>query len=142
MMQQAIQDGSILQECYTKKYSHCNYAIPTKQFFCDSSRVLHHPAGLGECNFGDCYDRAAHPLTSIALQSWGIPRPAIHVLLKTMQTMQYVLKTGFGESSSSYGGTATATNSGLVQGSRASPPGFMALSFLIVNAYCQMGHGA
>jgi hypothetical protein len=32
--------------------------------------------------------------------------------------------------------------SGLGQGSRVSPPGFMALSSLIVNAYCQMGHGA
>ncbi len=113
MMQQAIQDGSILQECYAKKYSHSNNAILTKQFFCDSSRVLHHPAELGECNFGDCYDQATHPPTSITLQSWGIPKPAICVLLSTMQTMHYVPKPGFGESFSSYGGTATAPNSRL-----------------------------
>ena len=125
-----------------KKYSHCNHAVLTKQFFCDSSRVLHHPAGLGECEFGDCYDQAAHPPTSIALQSWGIPKPAIRVLLNTMQTMQYVLKTGFGESTETYGGTADAPNSGLGQGSGASPPGFLALSSLIVNAYRRLGHGA
>lgn len=142
MMQQAIQDGSIPQECYAKKNSHCNYAVLTKQFFCDSSRVLHHPTGLGECDFGDCYDRAAHPPTSIALQSWGIPKPAIRVLLNTMQTMQYVLKTGFGESTITYGGTIAAPNSGLGQGNGAASPGFLALSSLIVNAYCQQGHGA
>jgi hypothetical protein len=134
-------DGSIPQECFTKKNSHCNNAILTKQFFCDSSRSLHHPAGLGECDFGDCYDRATHPPTSIALQSWGIPQLAVRVLLSSLRTMQYVLKTGFGKSSKSFGGTALSPNSGLGQGSGASPPAFMALSSLIVNAYRQMGHG-
>jgi hypothetical protein len=47
MMQLAIQNGSIPQECYAKKYSYCNNAVLTKQFFCDSSRVLHHPARTG-----------------------------------------------------------------------------------------------
>ena len=142
MMQQASEAGSIPQECYTKKQSHCNFAVLTEQFFCDSSRVLHHPAGLGECDFRDCYDRAAHPPTSIALQSWGIPKSAIRVLLSTMQMMQYVLKTGFGKSSDSYGGTTASPNSGLGQGSGASPPGFLALSSLVINAYPRMGHGA
>jgi hypothetical protein len=141
MMHQAVLDGRILQECFAKKNSHCNYAVLTKQFFCDSSQILHHPAGLGECDFGDCYNRAAHPPTSIALQAWGIPTTAIRVLLSSMQTMQYVLKTGFGESDESYGGTSANPNSGLRQGSGASPPGFMVLSSLIVNAYCRLGHG-
>jgi hypothetical protein len=56
-------------------------SIAIVQFFCDSSCSLHHPAGLWECNFGDCYDQAAHPPTSIVLQSWGILKPAIRVLL-------------------------------------------------------------
>jgi hypothetical protein len=142
MMQQAIQDGRIPQECFAKKHSHCNHAVLTKQFFCNSSRSLHHPAGLGECNFGDCYNRAVHPPTSIALQSWGIPKTAIRLLLSSMQTMQYVPKTGFGESAESYGGTSSSPNSGLGQGSGASPPAFLALSSLIVNAYCHLGHGA
>jgi hypothetical protein len=102
---------------------------------------LHHPAGLGECDFGDCYDRATHPPTSMALQAWGIPMSAVRVLLSTMQTMQYVLKTGFGESAESYKGTDASPNLDLGQGSGASPPGFMALSSLIVNAYRRLGHG-
>jgi hypothetical protein len=53
-----------------------------------------------------------------------------------------VLKTGFSESTDSYGGTTSSPNLGLGQGSGASPPKFMALSLLIVNAYCRMWHGA
>ncbi len=56
--------------------------------------------------------------------------------------MQYVLKTGFGESSKSFDSTTASPNSGLGQGSGASPPAFLALSALIVNAYRSMGHGA
>jgi hypothetical protein len=91
-MQQEMQDGNKPQEVFAKKHSHCNHAILTKQFFCDSSQTLHHPAGLGECNFGDCYDRTAHPPTRTTLQGWGIPKCAIKVLLSSVQTMQYVLK--------------------------------------------------
>jgi hypothetical protein len=95
MMQQAGWDRAIPKECFAKKHSTCNDTVLAKQFFCDSSCSLHHPAGLGECNFGNCYDQAAHPPTSIALQSCEIPKSAIRVLLTLMQTMQYVLKTGF-----------------------------------------------
>jgi hypothetical protein len=35
-----------------------------------------------------------------------------------------------------------SSNSGLGQGSGASPTGFLVLSSLIINAYCRMGHGA
>ncbi len=87
MMRHAIQEGSIPQKCFAKKHSHCNHAVLTEQFFCNSSWCLHHPAGLGECDFGGCYDRAAHAPTSIALQSWGIPTSAICVLLSTMETI-------------------------------------------------------
>jgi hypothetical protein len=59
-----------------------------------------------------------------------------------MQVMQYFLKTGFGKSSESYGGTSDSPNSGLGQGSGANPPGFLALSLLIVNAYRRQGHSA
>ncbi len=77
MMQQVVLDGRIPQEVVAKKNSHCDHAVLSKQFFCDNLRVLHHPAGLGECDFGDCYNRAAHPPTSIVIQAWGIPTTAI-----------------------------------------------------------------
>ncbi len=49
---------------------------------------------------------------------------------------------GFGESTERYGCSADSPISSLGQGSGASPPAFMALSSLIVNSYCRLGHGA
>ncbi len=49
MMQQAIQEGSIPQECFAKKHSHCNHAVLTKQVLCDSLRCLHHCRALRCC---------------------------------------------------------------------------------------------
>jgi hypothetical protein len=74
MMQQAVQEGSIPQECFAKKNSHCNHAVSTKLFFCNSSRVLHHPAGMVECDFGDCYDHEAHPPTNLSPPELGYPQ--------------------------------------------------------------------
>jgi hypothetical protein len=77
----------------------------TKIFICNKSRIHHHDACIAGNNFGDCYDRAAHPIAAISLQSFGVPQPAINVLLETMDTMRFHLRTGFGESKISYGGT-------------------------------------
>ncbi len=141
MMQQAVLDGQIPQEifAFAKKYSHCDqHAVPTKQFFCDSSRVLHHPVGLGKCDFRDCYDQVVHPPTSITLQAWGIPTMAIRVLLLTMKTLKYVFKIGFSELEYSYKGTVEKAHLGLGQGSGALPMGFMALSSPVINVCCKL----
>ena len=90
----------------------------------------------------NAYDRSAHPPTSVALQAWGIPPKAVKVLLIALQTMQFFLRTGFGESQQSYGGTREHPIFGFGQGNGAAPPGFAALSALLINAYKRMGNGA
>jgi hypothetical protein len=59
-----------------------------------------------------------------------------------METMRFFLRTGFGESKQSYGGTHEQRLAGYGQGNTASGPGFAALSSLIVNAYLHDGYGA
>jgi hypothetical protein len=78
-------------ECFAKKGSNCINAVMTKIMFCDESRTHHHPICIGGNDFADCYDRMAHPPASIALQSFGLPRPAIRVLLIAMQTANYAI---------------------------------------------------
>ena len=88
-----------------------------KRTFCDMVRILHHPAGISELDFGDCYDRMAHPPTSLALQSFGVPRKAVKVLLQALQLMQFCLRTGFGESRELFEGTDEDSFNGSGQGS-------------------------
>jgi hypothetical protein len=134
-MRQAVANSSIPQECFVK-----TTATAIMQCLQSSSSVT---APL-LCITLQLLVNVTLEIIMIVLrkQSWGIPPLAIRVLLSAMQTMQYFLKTDFGESAESYGGTAMLPNSGLVQGSGASPPAIMALSSLIVNAYKRMGHSA
>ncbi len=55
-------------------------------------------------DFGNCYDRKAHPDAAISLWSWGVPQPVINVLLKTMETIRFFLHAGFKELKALYGG--------------------------------------
>ena len=141
MLQSAQEKNQVPIECFAKKGSNCINAVMTKIMLCDESRTHHHPACIGGNDFADCYDRIAHPPASIALQSFGVPKPAIRVLLIAMQTMQFFLRTGFGESKRSYGGSIESPTLGLGQGNAAAGPGFLAISSLIVNAYLREGHG-
>ncbi len=114
----------------------------TKIVFCDESCTHHHPTCIGGNDFGDCYNRVAHPPASIALQSFGVPPPAIWVLLLAMQTMRFFLRTGYGESDQSYVDLTEHRTLGLGQGNVAASPGFLAISSLIINSYLWEGHGA
>ena len=67
MMKLAKEKGVIPEEVFAKKGSHVNNALMSKTYFADMSKVLHWPAGLGGCDFGDCYDRAANGTVSISL---------------------------------------------------------------------------
>ena len=142
MMHLASDKAVIPEENFAKKGSNCNKAVMTKRFFTDTSMVLHHPAGLGGYDFSDCYDRVAHTPISVALQAWRVPKEAVRTMLIALQVMQFFLRTGFGKSKHSYGGTLANPNQGLGQGNGAAPPGFHSLSALILNAYRRMGHGA
>jgi hypothetical protein len=134
--------GQIPMEIFAKKGSNCVNAVLTKIMLCNKSRIHHLPMCIGGNGFGNFYDRVAHPPASIALQSWGIPCPAIKVLLLLMQTMRFFLRTGYSEFMDSYGGTSEERTLGFGQGNSVAGPGFLALSAQIVNAYIRDGHGA
>jgi hypothetical protein len=114
----------------------------TKIFICNESRIHPHDTCIAGNDFGDCYNCAAHPIAALLLRSFGVPQPAINVLLETMETMRMFLRTGFGESKTSYGGSHEEHLAGYGQGNVAAGPGFTAMSLLIVNAYLRDGYGA
>jgi hypothetical protein len=138
----ALSRKMIPGECFSKRGSNCISAVMTKIFICDESRIHHHNASIIGKDFLDCYDRIAHNVAAVSLRAFGVPQPAINIVLETMETMRFFLCTGFGESKDSYGGTHGECLAGYGQRNAASGPGFTALSSLIVNAYLRKGHGA
>jgi hypothetical protein len=61
--------------------------------------------------------------------------------LRTLQTMTFYLKTGFGMAKEGYGCTELVPYMGLTQGSCASPPVWTAVSTAIVTSYKREGYG-
>jgi hypothetical protein len=96
MIGTALDQNLIPGECFSKKGSNCIDAGMTKIFICNESRIHHHDhdACIAGNDFGDCYDRAAHPIAALSLRSFEVPQPAINLLLKTMETMRFFLQTG------------------------------------------------
>ncbi len=62
MMASTQDKGQIPAECYAKKGSNCVNVFITKIMYCDESRTHHNLMCIGGNNFGNCYDRIAHPL--------------------------------------------------------------------------------
>jgi hypothetical protein len=56
--------------------------------------------------------------------------------------MRFILRTGFGKSKTSYGGSQEERLAGYGQGNAAAGSEFTAMSLLIVNAYLRNGFGA
>ena len=52
-----------------------------------------------------CYDRIVHVAAYLALRRLGIPKPMIISMLHTIQMMKYSVRTSFGDSKETYGGS-------------------------------------
>jgi len=56
-------------------------------------------------NLANCYNALAHPIGSIALQSFKVRKVIVAMMLYLLKTMQWFLKTAFGQSKTSFSGT-------------------------------------
>jgi hypothetical protein len=63
----------------------------------------------------------AHPIASIALQSFKIRKVMVAIMLYVLKTMTWYLKTAFGQSKFSFCGTAPYPSMGLDQGNGVAP---------------------
>jgi hypothetical protein len=141
MMENARAKGLIPAEQFAKAGTRCQDGCLIKGFHCDRARILHHSASISGVDFHSCYDSVQHPLTSVALQAWGVSLMMVKVMLSVLQTMRFFLRTGYGDSEHSYGGTPDDPLGGLGQGNGAAPPAFTAVSTLLILAYVNMGYG-
>ena len=97
--------GGLPNDIYSKVGGHCDDATITKIMFADHSKIMRHPAAISEADLGECYDRMAHPPTSLAMQSWGLPRNSAKIVLTALRLMNFCIRTAFGESPELFGGS-------------------------------------
>ena len=113
-----------------------------KQLFFDQANILHHSCAVTSTDAANCYDAVNHAAGSFALQAMSVPINIVKCYLLCVQTMRFFLKTGFGMTKQSYGGSPQNPYMGLVQGSGAAPAAWMAISTVMLAAYKFKGYGA
>jgi hypothetical protein len=141
MMDKAFQGDIIPAEQFAKRGSHATEGLLTSGLFCDISRTLHKTAAIKSVDLANCYDAVAHPITSIALQSFNVQKVMVAMMLYVLETMTWCLKTAFGQSEILFGGTVLDPSMGLGQANGVAPPSFLAVCTLMINIYHNLGHG-
>ena len=59
------------------------------------------PAGLSSVDVASCYDSVAHAIAVLTFRAFGVPKEAVQVVLKTIEKMNYFLRTVYGDSKDS-----------------------------------------
>ena len=88
-----------------------------------------------------CYDRIAHTVVNLALRRLGIPKPALHSMLDTIQQMEHFVRTAFGDPTKSYGRNGGPPAQGVLQGNGAGPAGWFSISTLLIQILKEKGFG-
>ena len=89
-----------------------------------------------------CFDRIVMTLGSICSQHMGMPKKACELFLKTLQSMNYHIKTSFGISEEHYHSTRDYTIHGPGQGGRGSPSMWLIISSIIMKCARERSKGA
>ena len=80
-------------------------ATMTKVLYMDICWTQHRNRAVVSVDLEQCYDVVGYSVCSIALKAYGVPKKSIVLMLITLQTMNFWLRTAFGESSEAFGGT-------------------------------------
>jgi hypothetical protein len=89
-----------------------------------------------------CYDLIGHTQASLAMQRLGVPKAAVDCLFTTLQEATHQVQTGYGDSSSYYGGTQWVTPMhGIGQGNGAGPAIWAVFSTPLLNLLRPNGFG-
>ena len=90
-----------------------------------------------------CYDRIIHAIASIAMQRLGLPIEPITCMIITIQQMEHIIRTGFGDSDMTMSG-AEETDipfQGILQGNGSGPVLWLAVSAPLIEMMRTRGHG-
>ena len=105
MMANAQENNLVPPELFATAGSNAIRATLAKILYTDIYRTQHRNHGVTSVDNGQFYEVIRHGLCSLALQLLGIPRKPIMLMVIALQSMNFWLRTAFGESSEAFGDT-------------------------------------
>ena len=142
MMDNARKYNLIPDEIFSEKNRMADDGTLSKTLLYDLARQSRRPAGVSSVDADNCYDRVSHAIASLVCQAFGVSESTVCSMLKTIQEMQFFLRTAFGDSTQAAGSSIEIKTQGLCQGNGAAPAGWAVVSIAILNAHKKKGHGA
>ena len=95
MMANARENDLVPSELFATAGSNAIRATLAKVLYTNICRTQHRNHGVASVDNGQCYGAVGHALCSLALQSFGVPRKPIVLMLIALQTMNFWLRTAF-----------------------------------------------
>ena len=141
MMTNARACGIVPPEQFADKNTDSQEGVLASVFSNDIDRTMHRMFAEQSADLGQCFDSVTHPICSIGLQAFGVPKQAVKMTMLTLALMDFFLKSGFGVASDPFSGTEDNKFHGLGQGCGWSGSAFGSTSTLMINAYKRLGHG-
>ena len=142
-MEALRRSGFLPEEHFSQKESLAEDACFDKILTFDLSRQSRCPLSVTSVDAAQCYDRVNHIIMGLVWMALGVSHSAISIILDCLSNMSIYTRTGFGDSSQSFGGRLQEIPfCGLGQGSKAAPASWIQLSSVIIHAFKQQAHGA
>lgn len=129
----AITNKLIPDSQYAKRGSRAIEAALVKVLFFDHIRQNKKPGIIIASDLMQCFDRMAHPVCSLVSRRLGVPIPVIQCMLLSIQQMTHRVRTGYGDSTFTYGNNKTNPLQGGGQGNGASLPLWLAISCILIS---------
>jgi hypothetical protein len=89
MMDKTFQGDIIPAEQFTKRGSLATERVLTSGLFCDIAQALHKTVAIESLDLASCHDAVAHPIASIALQSFKVCKVMVAMMLYMLKTMTW-----------------------------------------------------
>ena len=110
-------------EIFSEKNRTADDGTLTKVLFFDVVRQSRRAAGISSVDADNCFDRVAHAVASLIFQAFGVSKSTSAAMLRTIQEMQFFLRTAFGDSKSAAGIRIEIKTQGYAKGTALPPPG-------------------
>jgi hypothetical protein len=139
MMQVTEATNSLAPEQFGSRKGHkaIDFAV-SKVLTFDILRQLKHPGTICSNDAKSCYDLIGHTQATMSMQRVGVPKSIIQCLFSTLQNAVHKVRTGYGDSSESYGGQVWLLPlHGIGQGNGAGPAIWEVVSTPLLNVRAQ-----
>ena len=131
MMSTAMSNSLIPSSQYATKGNRAIEAAVVKVLYFDYLRINKRQGAFLAMDLMQCFDRMAHPVSSLATQRLGVHPNVVNTMIQTLCNMRhYIVRTAYGDSQDYYTGVKDRPLQGGVQGNGAAARYFLLLVVL------------